>query len=134
MIEKEKPLTVLLVEDHPINRKLMDRFLKIKGWTVIHAENGEEAVQKYKKNNVDIILMDIQMPVMDGYEAAKQIREVETDSKKNERIPIIALTAHALESYRERSYSSGMDDYLTKPINPENLYRLVLQLTSANRH
>jgi PAS domain S-box-containing protein len=133
-IEKRKPLTVLLAEDHPINRKLVDRFLKIKGWTVIHAENGEEAVQKYKENDVDIILMDIQMPVMDGCEAAKQIRELEADSGKQERIPIIALTAHALESYRERSYSSGMDDCLTKPINPQNLYQLVHKLTSDKKH
>jgi PAS domain S-box-containing protein len=133
-LEKGKQLTVLLAEDHPINRKLAERFLKIKGWTVIHAENGEEAVQKYKENDVDIILMDIQMPVMDGYEAAKQIRKLEADSKKQERIPIIALTAHALESYRERSYSSGMDDCLTKPINPENLYQLVHRLTSVKKH
>jgi CheY-like chemotaxis protein len=133
-LEKGKQLTILLAEDHPINRKLLDRFLKIKGWTVIHAQNGEEAVQKYKENDVDIILMDIQMPVMDGYEAAKQIRELEADSGKQERIPIIALTAHALESYRERSYSSGMDGCLTKPINPRNLYQLVHQLTSAKKH
>lgn len=130
-LEKKEQLTVLLAEDHPINRKLMDRFLKIKGWIVLHAENGEEAVQKYKENNVDIILMDIQMPVMDGYEAAKQIRNWEADSGKHQRIPIIALTAHALESYRERSYSSGMDDCLTKPVNPQHLYQLVHQLTSA---
>jgi PAS domain S-box-containing protein len=130
-LENEKQLTVLLAEDHPINRKLVDRFLKIKGWTVIHAENGIEAVQKYKENDVDIILMDIQMPVMDGYEAARQIRQLEADSGKQERIPIIALTAHALESYREKSYSSGMDDCLTKPINPEKLYQLVHRLTSA---
>jgi PAS domain S-box-containing protein len=130
-LENEKQLTVLLAEDHPINRKLVDRFLKIKGWTVIQAENGIEAVQKYKENDVDIILMDIQMPVMDGCEAAKQIRELEADSGKQERIPIIALTAHALESYREKSYSSSMDDCLTKPINPEKLYQLVHRLTFA---
>ena len=91
-------------------------------------------MQKYKENDVDIVLMDIQMPVMDGYAAAKQIRELEAHNGKQERIPIIALTAHALESYREKSYSSGMDDCLTKPINPRDLYQLVHQLTSAKKH
>jgi PAS domain S-box-containing protein len=128
--EKGKQLRVLLAEDHPINRKLVERLLKIKGWEVIHAENGEEAVQKYKENNVDIILMDIQMPVMDGYEAAVQIRKLEVDKGRRERVPIIALTAHALANYREKSYSSGMDGYLTKPIDAEELYQVVYRFTS----
>jgi PAS domain S-box-containing protein len=133
--EKGKQLRVLLAEDHPINRKLVERLLKIKGWEVIHAENGEEAVQKYKENNVDIILMDIQMPVMDGYGAAVQIRELEANKGGRERVPIIALTAHALNHYREKSYSAGMDGYLTKPINADELYRVVYRFTSEGiRH
>ncbi len=134
-------LTVLLAEDHPINRKLVERFLTIKGWQVIHAENGREAIQKFRENqgNVDIILMDIQMPEVDGYEAAACIRQLEkeadagtgTGKGKPKRIPIIALTAHALVTYRDKSYSSGMDAYLTKPINPEKLYQLVYELTSG---
>lgn len=116
-------LNILLVEDNLINLKLVDRFLKLKGWQVIHAGNGKEAVQKYRENTVDIVLMDIQMPEMDGYEAAKKIRQLETGTGR--RIPIIALTAHALKSYKEKSFSSGMDDYLTKPINPEEMYRVI---------
>ncbi len=121
-------LSVLLVEDNPINRKLADRFLKLKGWDVIQAINGKEAIQKYRENSVDIILMDIQMPEMDGYEAAVKIRELEVESGKH--VPIIALTAHALDSYMKKSYSSGMDDYLTKPINPEEMYQAIYRHTA----
>lgn len=125
----EKKLTVLLAEDHPINRKLAERFLRLKGWDVIHAENGKEAVEKFKENDVDIVLMDIQMPEVDGYEAAVQIRLWEAAAGRGKRVPIIALTAHALVDYREKSYAVGMDDYLTKPLNPEKLYRMVNLLT-----
>ncbi|MDQ1354310.1 MAG: hypothetical protein QG657_4619 [Acidobacteriota bacterium] len=131
---KEK-LTVLLAEDHPINRRLVERFLTMKGWQVIHAENGREAIQKFRENqgNVDLILMDIQMPEVDGYEAAARIRQLEAEANSGmaRRVPIIALTAHALAAYQEKSYSSGMDAYLTKPINPEELYHLVHTLTSG---
>jgi PAS domain S-box-containing protein len=125
----EKKLTVLLAEDHPINRKLAERLLRLKGWEVVHAENGREAVEKFRENEVDIILMDIQMPEVDGYEAAAQIRQWEAASGKGKRVPIIALTAHALADYREKSYAAGMDDYLTKPLNPDKLYSMVTRLT-----
>jgi CheY-like chemotaxis protein len=121
-------LTILLAEDNPINRKLTERFLKLKGWSVIHAGNGEEVIRKYDENKVDIILMDIQMPEMDGYEAAARIRELEANSGKH--VPIIALTAHALTNYREKSFASGMDDYLTKPINPEEMFRAIRKLSN----
>ena len=127
--EKQRSkLTILLAEDHPINRKLMERFLKLKGWDVIHAANGEEVIRKYNENRVDVILMDIQMPKMDGYEAATRIRESEAGSDKH--VPIIALTAHALPDYREKSFASGMDDYLTKPINPEKMFLVIRKLTN----
>lgn len=131
----EKKLTVLLAEDNPINRKLVERILKIKGWVVITANNGQEAIHKYKENKetINIILMDIQMPGVDGYEAAKCIREIEKSKEKEEKhVPIIALTAHALGNYREKSYAAGMDDYITKPINPENLYQLIHQLVKSD--
>lgn len=131
----EKKLTVLLAEDNPINRKLVERILKIKGWNVIAANNGEDAIQKYKENkeSIHIILMDIQMPGVDGYEAAKRIREMEnSEDKEGRHVPIIALTAHALANYREKSYAAGMDDYITKPINPEKLYQLIHQLVESD--
>ncbi len=125
---KTKQLTVLLAEDHPVNRKLVDRFLRIKGWQVLHALNGKEAVQKFKENPIDLVLMDIQMPEMDGYEAAVRIRELEANTGKH--TPIIALTAHALPNYKRKSFSAGMDAYITKPINQEELYRLIHRFTA----
>lgn len=129
--EKERfaRLKVLLAEDNAINRRLVERLLTLKGCRVIHAVNGKEAVRKYKENTVDIVLMDIQMPEMDGYEAAEKIRELESGTGK--RVPIIAITAHALTNYREKSYASGMDGYLTKPINPETMFAAILKLTGA---
>jgi signal transduction histidine kinase/ActR/RegA family two-component response regulator len=131
---KEKnitPLKVLLVEDNLINRKLVDRLLKLKGWTVVIAQNGKEAIHQYRENTVDAILMDIQMPEMDGYEATEKIRKMEEEGH-GKRVPIIALTAHALESYKKRAMASGMDDYLTKPVNPEEMYRVILRLTGSS--
>jgi PAS domain S-box-containing protein len=121
--KSDKKITILLAEDHPINRKLVERLIRIKGWEVLTAKNGREAIRMYIDNNVDLILMDIQMPEVDGYEAAAKIRKLEEGTGK--RTPIIALTAHALASYREKSYSSGMDAYLTKPIDHEKLYKLI---------
>lgn len=124
---KPTHLNVLLAEDNAINRKLADRYLKMKGWDVIHAQNGIEAIQKFQENAVDIILMDIQMPGLDGYDATRKIRELEAGTGRH--VPIIALTAHALESYMKKSHSSGMDDYLTKPIDPVEMYRVIQRLT-----
>lgn len=120
-------LNILLVEDNLINRKLVERYLKLKGWHVIYATNGKEAVQQYQENAVDLILMDIQMPEMDGYEATQRIRQWEESRERH--VPIIALTAHALDSFMKQSISSGMDGYLTKPIQPDEMYRVILRLT-----
>lgn len=125
--EEISKLCVLLVEDNLINRKFMARLLNSRGWEVLQAENGKEAIEKYRGNHIDIILMDIQMPVMDGYEAAVNIRELE-EAGIGGRVPIIALTAHAMESYMKKSYSSGMDAYLTKPIDPGEMYQTIHQL------
>ncbi len=122
------PLKILLAEDNPINRKFVERILTMKKWQVLIACNGLEAVQLFKDNPVDVVLMDIQMPDMDGYEATLRIREIEAGTGK--RVPIIALTAHALADYREKSFSAGMDHYLTKPINPDKLTQLILLCTS----
>jgi signal transduction histidine kinase/CheY-like chemotaxis protein len=124
--EEITQLCVLLVEDNLINRKFMARLLNSRGWEVLQAVNGKEAIEKYRANRVDIILMDIQMPVMDGYEAAVKIRELEVGTGGH--VPIIALTAHAMESYLKKSFSSGMDAYLTKPIDPGKMYRTIHRL------
>lgn len=113
----DKPATrldgvhILLVDDAPDNRVLAARILTLAGATVECAENGLEGVQKGLQNEYDAILMDIQMPEMDGYEATRQLRVA------GFKRPILALTAHALREERERSLRSGCNDHLTKPVN-----------------
>jgi signal transduction histidine kinase/ligand-binding sensor domain-containing protein/ActR/RegA family two-component response regulator len=114
---------VLLVEDHAVNQKLARRILENSGATVSCADDGEQAVEAFEKAQFDVILMDIQMPGMDGITAAGEIRRREGD--KNRRTPIIALTANALHGDRERCLAVGMDDYLTKPIRATDLVQRV---------
>lgn len=113
--------TVLLVEDNAINQKVMTRFLDKWKIEVVVAEDGEQAVEKLKHQVINLVLMDLQMPVMDGYEATRKIRELADNKKSN--IPIIALTAAALKEVKENVFASGMNDYLTKPFNPAELQK-----------
>ncbi|WP_243545049.1 transporter substrate-binding domain-containing protein [Pseudodesulfovibrio tunisiensis] len=117
-------LRVLLVEDDLVNRLAARRFLEKAGAEVTAVENGEDAVNVFEKENFDCILMDIQMPVMDGFEATRRIRRSTTPGR-NPKIPIIALTAHALAGDREKILAAGMDDYLAKPIELESLSRII---------
>ncbi|HBD92540.1 MAG: hypothetical protein A2015_07295 [Spirochaetes bacterium GWF1_31_7] len=107
---------VLITEDNKINLMLLKVLLKkiIPNVEIVEAENGVIAIEEYKKNDFDLVFMDIQMPVMDGYTASACIREIETGS--NKKIPIIALTAEAQVGERERCLNAGMSDYITKPI------------------
>ncbi len=114
---------ILLVEDNAINRKLATKLLEKKGAEVICAENGEKSIEILRKEQVDLVLMDVQMPIMDGFEATKVIRELEDEKLRN--IPIIAMTAHALKGDRDRCIVSGMNDYLSKPIKADELYEKV---------
>lgn len=107
---------VLLVEDHPTNRKVATQMLLRKGLQVSEVENGKLAVRALRENTYDLVLMDIQMPVMSGLEACEQIRQWEKEEKRP-RIPIVAMTAHALQEARQEGLQSGMDGYLTKPIS-----------------
>ena len=109
---------VLLVEDNVVNQKVGQRFLERLGCAVVLAENGEEAVGAWKEGAFDLVLMDVQMPVMDGYVATRQIRDLETGGR---RTPIVALTANAMTGQLERCLRSGMDGLLTKPLEPERL-------------
>lgn len=118
---------VLIVEDNELNRFLAVTILK-KWNAIIHiAENGEEAVAAVKDKNIDIVLMDIQMPVMDGVAASLAIRN---ELKSN--VPIIALTANALESEKEKCWQAGMNEYITKPYNPEFLLEKIIFLIENN--
>lgn len=115
---------ILLVEDSPANQQLALHILQNAGYFVDLAENGQQAVTMTQAQRYDLILMDIQMPLMDGFAATDAIRQHERQMEQVS-VPIIALTAHAIEGYRERCLESGMDDYLTKPIKRERLLEAV---------
>ncbi len=120
---------VLLVEDNAVNRTLAQRLLEKRGFRVTLAEDGKQAVLATAAAEFDLILMDIQMPEMDGFEATAEIRKRENLAGNH--TPIIALTAHALKEDRERCLSAGMDAYVTKPIRPDELFRAIHGLLST---
>ena len=109
---------VLVVEDNPVNQEVVGSMLSGLGFEVSKAENGAEALQVLERMQFDLVLMDCQMPTMDGYRATEEIRRREGDGRHT---PIVALTAHAMEGDRERCLAAGMDDYLAKPLNLERL-------------
>jgi signal transduction histidine kinase/CheY-like chemotaxis protein/HPt (histidine-containing phosphotransfer) domain-containing protein len=106
---------VLLVEDNPVNRQVAQRLLTLLGLSFAIAENGKEALDKIEQNAFDAVLMDCQMPVMDGYTATRIRRQKETAGAK--RVPIIAMTANAMAGDRDKCLNAGMDDYMSKPLN-----------------
>ncbi|WP_236905098.1 response regulator [Clostridium formicaceticum] len=117
--------TILLVEDNEINKKLASLILKNLGYKVIHAYNGKEALQilKSKKQKIGLILMDVQMPEMNGYETTEHIRSIEKNT--GEHIYIIAITANAMEGDGKKCIAAGMDDYMSKPIRKKELQEIV---------
>jgi len=119
---------VLVVEDNAVNRMLAVRLLERLGLRVDTAENGREAVEATAKHDYDVILMDCQMPVMDGFAATREIRRREGDAR---RTPIVALTANALAGDRDRCILAGMDDHLGKPLRPGQLGRTVKRFLAA---
>ena len=116
---KGNALRILLAEDNVINRAVAESILSKRGHLVVHAANGREAMEAACREAFDLILMDVQMPEMDGLEATKRIRELEKASGRHTRI--VAMTAHALAGDRERCLAAGMDDYLSKPLRKEDL-------------
>jgi signal transduction histidine kinase/CheY-like chemotaxis protein len=123
---KLKGKKVLIVEDNPINTKIAEKFLIKWGLHIDYAENGEIALDKAMSNRYHLILMDIHMPVMDGYQATRQIRK---SKGTNQNTPIIALTASVMHEVRKKVLAAGMDDYIAKPFQPKELFiKLVKQL------
>jgi CheY-like chemotaxis protein len=126
-----RKLDILLVEDNIINQKLALALLENNGHTVTLACNGAEAVAMFKQANYDLVLMDIQMPVMDGFEATIGIRDFEATKSGVAETPIIALTAYASSADRERCLAAGMNEYISKPIRANALHRLIEQQTGS---
>jgi PAS domain S-box-containing protein len=124
--EPKRSLKILLAEDNPVNQKLMILMLKKIGHSVVPVSNGRKAVEASKTQEFDLILMDVQMPEMDGFEATAMIRGHQKITGTF--TPIVALTAHALKGDREKCLSAGMDDYITKPIQSGELLRIMNSL------
>jgi PAS domain S-box-containing protein len=138
--DSHREVRILVTEDYPTNQQVFMRFLKNAGYKADLAANGREAVDACATKHYDLILMDIQMPDMDGYQATKAIREREVQSAEKDckngrrglfRVPIVAMTAHAISGYRESCLAAGMDDYLTKPVGKKALMAMVEKWTAS---
>ena len=123
-----RPLHVLVAEDHRVNQILAVRLLEKRGHTVAVATNGKEAVAAVEGERFDLILMDVQMPEMDGLDATAAIRRQEQETTTH--VPIIGLTAHAMRGDREKYLAAGMDDYVSKPLSAEKLFEAIDRVTS----
>ncbi len=124
--ESRRRLRILLAEDNPVNQKVAAKMLERMGHTVLIAENGAEVLGAVEKQSFDLILMDIQMPEVDGFEATRSIRERERNT--GEHLPIVAMTAHAMKGDREKCLQAGMDGYIAKPINVQQLFETIESL------
>lgn len=113
-------MSVLLVEDGVVNQEVACGLLEMKGYRVKVANNGREALEILANQTFDVVLMDLEMPEMDGISATVAIRERERGTEA--RIPVIAMTAHAVASIREQCLNAGMDGYITKPIEPNEMF------------
>jgi two-component system sensor histidine kinase/response regulator len=118
--EETQSLSLLVAEDNTVNQRLIARLLEKRGHTVVLVRNGREALEAMDKQSFDIVLMDVQMPELDGFETTRLIRKREEASGVH--LPIIALTAHAMQGDKERCLACGMDGYIPKPVQPEDMF------------
>ena len=124
----QRKLRILVAEDNRVNQALARRLLEKQGHTVTIAADGREAIAAFEKDRFDLILMDVQMPEVDGFQATEAIRQQE---KGEQRIPIIALTANAMSGDRERCLAAGMDGFVSKPIDVAELTDAIAKLVSG---
>jgi len=129
--ESKKRLRILLAEDNQVNQKLATKLLEKMGHSVLVAEDGKKALEAMEQGVFDLVMMDVQMPVMDGFDATRIIREKEKGTGTH--LPIVAMTAHAMKGDRERCLESGMDGYVSKPINMQELYEAIDSLFPATK-
>jgi PAS domain S-box-containing protein len=128
---RNEGITILLAEDHPVNQKVALRILEKQGYRVICAADGREALAALEQRLYDLVLMDVEMPKMNGLEASEAVREREKVTGRH--IPIIAMTAHAMKGDQERCLLAGMDDYVSKPIRPVDLLGAIRKALEARR-
>lgn len=120
---------ILLVEDHEMAREIMQRRLEREGYTVTTAQSGKEALEVLPEIRPDVVLMDMSMPMVDGWEATRRIKA----DPNLKRIPVMALTANAIDGDRERCIAAGCDDYETKPVDFDRLLKKIRMLLSGHR-
>ena len=125
MEDQKKVLNILLAEDNPINQKVALVTLEKIGHTTDLAENGKIAVEMFSKKNYDLVLMDIFMPEMDGLEATKQIRQIESTKPGRNPVHICAITANTSTEDEEKCYQAGMDSYISKPFRLDELVKIL---------
>jgi PAS domain S-box-containing protein len=128
--ENEKVLSFLVAEDNLVNQRLIARLLEKRGHTVVLVSNGQKALEALENQSFDIVLMDAQMPEMDGFETTISIRQKEKGTGRH--LPIIALTAHAMKGDKERCLAAGMDGYVSKPLKLEELFAVIQELVPAS--
>jgi CheY-like chemotaxis protein len=121
-------IKILVAEDNSINIQVARYILAPLASELVFVLNGEQALEQFVKDNFDLILMDVKMPVMDGYEATQKIREIELERGKGERIPIIAMTANNMYEELQECLNKGMDGYLTKPFNSDDVRNVLKTL------
>jgi len=130
VLERTGPsLSVLVAEDNNVNRRVVCRLLEKRGHGVVAVENGRQALVALESRRFDVVLMDVQMPEMDGFEATRALRERER--RTGAHVPVVALTAHAMKGDRERCLAAGMDGYVAKPVEAEQLFATIEQLSHA---
>jgi two-component system sensor histidine kinase/response regulator len=120
---------ILLAEDNPINLKVATRLLEKRGHTVVTASDGAKTLAAIKRHRFDVVLMDVQMPRMSGFEVTAAVRA--SEKRTNTHLPIIAMTAHALKGDREKCLEAGMDDYVSKPLKPEDMFAAIDRATGT---
>jgi two-component system cell cycle response regulator DivK len=120
--------TVHIAEDNAVNRELLRELLEMRGYAVVESCNGQEALQKISEERPDVLLLDLDMPVLDGFGTIRKIRE----NPSLQSLPVLAVTAYAMQGDQERVLKSGFDGYLSKPINPSGLDQELKRLLNEN--